>query len=67
MAPSTHAKGLRFHSPLTIVSFCKVRRSGNGQAGQKGFFGNQNSVAKPKAKKWVHTVERLKSRFGIRD
>lgn len=34
---------------------------------EKGFFGNQNSVAKPKAKKWVHTVERLKSRFGIRD
>lgn len=34
---------------------------------EKGFFGNQNSVAKPKAKKWVHTVERLKVRFGLKD
>ncbi len=32
---------------------------------EKGFFGNQNTVAKPRAKKWVHTVERLKKRFGI--
>lgn len=32
---------------------------------EKGFFGNQNSVAKPRSPKWVHTVERLKKRFGI--
>lgn len=32
---------------------------------EKGFFGNQNSAAKPKAKKWIHTVERLKKRFGV--
>lgn len=32
---------------------------------EKGFFGNQNSAAKPRAKKWQHTVERLKQRFGI--
>lgn len=32
---------------------------------ERGFFGNQNTVARPKAKKWVHTVERLKQRFGI--
>lgn len=31
---------------------------------EKGFFGNQNSVAKPKSRKWGHTVERLKQRFG---
>jgi len=30
-----------------------------------GFFGNQNTVARPKTQKWVHTVERLKQRFGI--
>ena len=30
-----------------------------------GFFGNQNSVAKPTAAKWVHTVERLKAVWGI--
>jgi len=34
---------------------------------EKGFFGNQNSAAKPRVKKWLHTVERLKTRFGIPD
>jgi hypothetical protein len=34
---------------------------------EKGFFGNQNSAAKPKSKKWVHTVERLKQRWRITD
>ena len=32
---------------------------------EKGFFGNQNSVAKPVAAKWEHTIERLKKRFRI--
>ena len=32
---------------------------------EKGFFGNQNSVARPRSPKWDHTVERLKKRFGI--
>ena len=32
---------------------------------EKGFFGNQNSVARPRSPKWDHTVERLKLRFGI--
>lgn len=32
---------------------------------EKGFFGNQNSVARPRSPKWAHTVERLKARFGI--
>jgi hypothetical protein len=30
-----------------------------------GFFGNQNSVCKPTAPKWRHTVERLKERFQV--
>ncbi len=34
---------------------------------EKGFFGNQNSAAKPRAKSWEHTVERLKQRFSIAD
>jgi len=34
---------------------------------EKGFFGNQNTVAKPKSKKWVHTIERLKKRWNITD
>lgn len=32
---------------------------------EKGFFGNQNIVAKPKARKWIHTIERLKKRFEV--
>jgi hypothetical protein len=32
---------------------------------EKGFFGNQNSVARPRSPKWKHTVERLKARLGI--
>lgn len=32
---------------------------------EKGFFGNQNTVAKPRTRKWSHTVERLKKRFDI--
>jgi hypothetical protein len=32
---------------------------------ERGFFGNQNTVARPKTQKWNHTVERLKQRFEI--
>jgi len=32
---------------------------------ERGFFGNQNTVARPKSQKWRHTVERLKERFGL--
>ena len=28
-----------------------------------GFFGNQNTVCRPRAAKWGHTVERLKTHF----
>jgi len=34
---------------------------------EKGFFGNQNSAAKPRVKNWAVTVERLKQRFGVED
>ena len=30
---------------------------------ERGFFGNQNSVARPTSQKWNHTVERLKTRL----
>ena len=33
---------------------------------EKGFFGNQNSVARPRAPKWDHTVARLKTIVGIK-
>ena len=32
---------------------------------EKGFFGNQNSVARPTALKWDYTVQRLKKHFGV--
>lgn len=32
---------------------------------EKGLFGNQNSAAKPRSEAWVHTVARLKERFGV--
>jgi hypothetical protein len=32
---------------------------------EKGFFVNQNSVARPVAAKWEHTIQRLKKRFGV--
>lgn len=34
---------------------------------ESGFFGNQNSVAKPRAESWFKTLTRLKQRFGIAD
>jgi hypothetical protein len=33
---------------------------------EKGFFGNQNTVCKPTTKKWNHTIDRLKQRFGLK-
>ena len=32
-----------------------------------GFFGNQNTVCKPRTTKWIHTVERLKHAFAHAD
>ncbi len=32
---------------------------------EKGFFGNQHTVARPRTEKWEHTVMRLKMKFGI--
>lgn len=32
---------------------------------EKGFFGNQNTVARPRSSKWPHTVERLRNRFEL--
>jgi hypothetical protein len=32
---------------------------------EKGFFGNQNSVARPVSPKWDYTVRRLKERLSI--
>ena len=32
---------------------------------EKGFFGNQNTVARPRSPSWDHTVTRLKRRFSV--
>jgi len=32
---------------------------------EKGFFGNQNTVARPTTAAWGYTVDRLKQRWGI--
>jgi hypothetical protein len=32
---------------------------------ETGLFGNQNSIARPRAESWLKTIERLKQRFGI--
>lgn len=38
-----------------------------GAISERGFFGNQNSAARPRAKSWNHTTDRLKPRFGVTD
>lgn len=37
----------------------------NEAVSEVGFFGNQNTVARPTTSKWPHTVERLKKRWNI--
>lgn len=39
----------------------------NEAVSEVGFFGNQNTVARPKTHKWNHTIERLKQVFGVMD
>jgi hypothetical protein len=34
---------------------------------EKGLFGNQNTVARPRTPKWDHTIDRLKKQFGVND
>lgn len=33
---------------------------------EAGFFGNQNTVAKPRSKKWLHTIDRLKALWNLK-
>jgi hypothetical protein len=34
---------------------------------ERGFFGTQHTVSRPKDKRWAHTIERLRTRFDIAD
>lgn len=36
-------------------------------ASEVGFFGNQNTVCRPRTTKWDHTVKRLKTLFSVND
>ena len=33
---------------------------------EHGFFGNQNTVARPRSSKWSHTLDRLKTLWGVK-
>ncbi|WP_286762962.1 MULTISPECIES: endonuclease NucS domain-containing protein [Rhodopirellula] len=54
-----------------IEHYVKVRwvetTSLNDAVKERGLFGNQNTVARPKSAKWAHTIERLRKRFRIKD
>ena len=66
-----HAAGLRENlddkeNILHMVPVRWIKTVPEDQAiRETGFFGNQNSVCKPRTKRWTHTVERLKKRFGV--
>ncbi|NLA67958.1 MAG: hypothetical protein GX856_06900 [Gammaproteobacteria bacterium] len=51
---------------LVPVRWLRVRDESQAVR-ETGLFGNQNSVAKPTAASWPHTVARLKAEFGIDD
>jgi hypothetical protein len=34
---------------------------------ERGLFGNQNTVARPRVDRWRHTIDRLKQVWGISD
>lgn len=44
-----------------------VTRPLSEAASEVGFFGNQNTVCRPRTTKWDHTVKRLKMLFSVND
>ena len=49
-----------------LVKVCWLKVVSESQAiNEVGLFGNQNSIARPRAEKWQHTVARLRSIWGI--
>jgi hypothetical protein len=49
-----------------VVKVSWIKTVPLGQAvGERGFFGNQNTVARPTTAKWNYTIQVLKERFGI--
>ena len=64
-----HGERYRQHAddPDLAEYFVRVQwldvREARQAINEVGLFGNQNTVCKPTAPKWRHTVERLKTRF----
>jgi hypothetical protein len=57
--PGTHEHLVRVKWLKTVPITVAIRR--------KGFFGNQNSAAKPRSQKWAFTIQTLRDAFGIND
>lgn len=56
----------RAEVPEHLVGVRWIRTVPRNQAiKEKGLFGNQNTVARPRDPKWAYTVERLRERFGV--
>lgn len=65
-APAMFAEGVDPESAPQVVGVRWVKTVPVAEAiHEKGFFGNQNTVCKPRTPRWQHTIDRLKQRFGI--
>lgn len=62
-SPDKPSDQLEYYVPVQWIKTVPL----NQAVKELGFFGNQNSAARPRAQKWNHTVERLKKRWGITD
>jgi len=62
-SPDKPSDQLEYYVPVQWIKTVQLSQA----VSELGFFGNQNSAARPRAQKWNHTVERLKQRWGITD
>lgn len=62
-SPDKPSDQLEYYVPVQWIKTVPL----NQAVKELGFFGNQNSAARPRAQKWNHTVERLKKRWEITD
>ena len=63
--PIRHAIWKVVTKPELLAEVSLGKEALNEAVSEVGFFGNQNTVARPKTHKWNHTIEQLKQRFGI--
>jgi hypothetical protein len=68
-APTTANYSLASDNPDTRAWFVPIKWTHavdeSAAVKELGFFGNQNTVAKPRSEKWEHTVAVLKQRFNV--